>query len=72
VFGIAVMRARVLPAWTGLCLIAGVLLVAAASELSTTARTLAEAVTVTAFVGMGWRLLARRPSISAPAGHAAR
>jgi hypothetical protein len=71
-FGCAVVRARVLPTWTGACLMAGVVLVAGASGLPTIVRTVAEAVTVTAFVGMGVALLVRRPSMSHPSGHATR
>lgn len=64
-FGIAVVRARVFPRWTGVCLAVGVILVAAASGLPTVARTVAEAVPAAAFIGMGWALL-RGP------GHAGR
>jgi hypothetical protein len=56
-FGIAVVRARVLPRWTGVCLVLGVVLVAAASGLPAVARTVAEAVTAAAFIGMGSALL---------------
>jgi hypothetical protein len=56
-FGIAVVRARVFPRWTGVCLAVGVILVAAASGLSTVARTVAEAVPAAAFIGMGSALL---------------
>lgn len=56
-FGIAVLRARVFPRWTGGCLVVGVVLVAAASGLSTVARTIAEAVPAAAFIGMGSALL---------------
>ena len=56
-FGLAVVRARVLPRWTGVCLMAGVLLVAAASGLPDTARTAAAAVPALAFIGMGIALL---------------
>jgi hypothetical protein len=56
-FGIAVVRARVLPRWTGACLAVGVVLVAAASGLPVIARTVAEAVPATAFVGMGFAVL---------------
>jgi hypothetical protein len=55
--GIAVVRARVLPRWAGICLAVGVVLVAAASTLSTVARTLAETVPAAAFIGMGCALL---------------
>ncbi len=56
-FGLAVVRARVLPAWTGVCLGVGVVLVAAASGLPTLARTIAEAFPAAAFIGMGTSLL---------------
>ncbi|MCU1618164.1 MAG: conserved rane protein of unknown function [Modestobacter sp.] len=56
-FGIAVVRARVFPTWTGGCLAVGVVLVAAASGLPTVARTIAEAVPAAAFIGMGSALL---------------
>jgi hypothetical protein len=56
-FGFAVAHAGVLPRWTGVCLMVGVVLVAAASGLPTIARTVAEALPVIAFVGMGFALL---------------
>jgi hypothetical protein len=56
-FGLAVVRAGVLPRWTGVCLMAGVVLVAAASGLPGIARTLAAAVPAIAFMGMGIALL---------------
>jgi hypothetical protein len=56
-FGLAVARAGVLPRWTGVCLMAGVVLVVAASGLPNLARTLAAAVPATAFIGMGLALL---------------
>ena len=56
-FGIAVVRARTFPRWTGVCLAIGVVLVAAASGQGTIARTIAEAVPAAAFIGMGWALL---------------
>jgi hypothetical protein len=52
-FGLAVVRARVLPRWTGICLMAGVVLVAGASGLPDIARTGAAAVPAIAFIGMG-------------------
>ncbi|MEA2593242.1 MAG: hypothetical protein QOD62_3073 [Actinomycetota bacterium] len=58
--GLAVVRAGVLPRWTGVCLMVGVVLVAAASGLPNMARTVAEAVTATAFSGMGIALLSGR------------
>jgi hypothetical protein len=56
-FGLAVARAGVLPRWTGICLMAGVVLVVAASGLPDVARTIAAAVPATAFIGMGTALL---------------
>jgi hypothetical protein len=56
-FGVAVVRAQVLPRWTGVCLAVGVALVAVASGLPVLARTVAEAVPATAFIGMGSALL---------------
>lgn len=56
-FGLAVVRAGVLPRWTGVALMVGVVLVAAASGLPTVARTLAEAVPAAAFIGMGTALI---------------
>ncbi|MEP6851695.1 MAG: hypothetical protein ABJA87_03415 [bacterium] len=56
-FGVAVVRAKVLPRWTGVCLAVGVLLVAAASGLPVFARTIAEGVPAAAFIGMGAVLL---------------
>lgn len=52
-FGFAVVRARVLPRWTGVCLAVGVVVVAAASGLPVLARTIAEAVPAAAFISMG-------------------
>ncbi len=67
-FGLAVVRAGVLPRWTGICLMVGVAFVVAASGLPNFARTVAETVPATAFVGMGFALLSRRPkSAAAPA-----
>jgi hypothetical protein len=63
-FGWAVVRAGVLPRWTGVCLMAGVVLVVAASGLPDIARTVAAAVPAIAFIGMGaalFRDTARRP-----------
>jgi hypothetical protein len=60
-FGVAVVRAGVLPPWTGVALMAGVILVAAASGLPTIARTAAAAVPDTAFIGMGFALLRAAP-----------
>jgi hypothetical protein len=65
-FGLAVVRAGVLPRWTGICLMAGVVVVAAASGLPNIARTVAAAVPDAAFIGMGIALLTRR--LRAPGG----
>lgn len=59
-FGVAVVRARVLPRWTGVCLMGGVVLVALASGLPTFARAIAEAGPAVAFIGMGVSLLRER------------
>jgi hypothetical protein len=56
-FGLAVVRAGVLPRWTGVCLMAGVVLVVAVSGLPNVARTVAAVVPGTAFIGMGLALL---------------
>lgn len=74
-FGPAVIRAGVLPRWTGVCLMTGVVLVVVASGLPDIARTVAAAVPAMAFIGMGTALLrdrntARcgRSSLSPPPG----
>jgi hypothetical protein len=64
-FGLAVVRAGVLPRWTGVCLMAGVVLVTAAAGLPNIARTVAAAVPGAAFIGMGAALLGARPKASA-------
>jgi hypothetical protein len=56
-FGVAVIRADVLPRWTGVTLIVGVLLVAASSGLADVAQTLSAGVRDLAFAGMGFSLL---------------
>jgi hypothetical protein len=56
-FGLAVVRAAALPRWTGVALMLGVVLVAAASGLPTLARTIAESVPAAAFIGMGTALM---------------
>jgi hypothetical protein len=65
-FGLAVARAGVLPRWTGVCLMAGVVLVVAASGLSDVARTVAAAVPAIAFIGMGIALLRSASSAEPP------
>jgi hypothetical protein len=63
--GLAVVRSGALPRWTGLCLMAGVVLVAAASGFSNVVRTIAAAFPAAAFIGMGLAVLARtRPAVS--------
>jgi hypothetical protein len=64
-FGLAVVRAGVLPRWTGVCLMVGVVLVAAASGLPNIARALAETVPAIAFIGMGFALLNERRTFRA-------
>ena len=59
-FGLAVVWARVLPQWTGVCLMVGVVLVAAASGLSNVPRTVAAAFPAAAFIGMGVAVLRAR------------
>ena len=56
-FGVAIMRARVLPRWTGAVLILGMLLMAVASVLPDVAQTVAASVRDLAFAGMGAALL---------------
>jgi hypothetical protein len=61
-FGLAVIRAGVLPRWTGVALVAGVILVAVSSLLPAVAQVVAAGVRDLAFAGMGASmLLARRP-----------
>ncbi len=59
-FGLAVARAGVLPRWTGIALMAGVILVVAAAGLPNLARTVAAAIPDAAFIGMGLALLRGR------------
>jgi hypothetical protein len=69
-FGLAVIRAGVLPRWTGVALVAGVILVAVSSVLPAVAQTAAAGVRDLAFAGMGASvLLARRP-LRRPTAHA--
>lgn len=56
-FGLAVIRAGVLPRWTGASLIAGMLLMLVAATLPDAAQTTAAAVRDIAFVGMGAALI---------------
>ena len=66
-FGFAVLQARLLPAWTAVALMAGVVLVAAAQGLPESAKLTAAAVRALGLGGMGAGLLRttpRTPSIS--------
>jgi hypothetical protein len=65
-FGLAVIRAKVLPRWTGVMLIAGVVLVAASSGLPDLAQTASAGVRDLAFAGMGASLLVTRRRRSRP------
>ncbi len=58
-FGLASIKAEVLPRWTGILLIIGVVLVAATAGMSNGVRTAAAALPDAAFVGMGLALLRR-------------
>jgi hypothetical protein len=58
-FGAAVIRAQVLPRWTGITLIAGMVLMAATAGLPDVTQTLSAAVRDLAFVGMGAAVLRR-------------
>jgi hypothetical protein len=60
-FGVAVVGAGVLPRWSGVLLIAGVVLVALSSMLPSTAQMLSAGVRDLAFAAMGWSLLTRSP-----------
>jgi hypothetical protein len=68
-FGLAVARAGVLPRWTGIALMAGVILVVAAAGLPNLARTVAAAVPDAAFIGMGLALLRGRLKPHGQQGH---
>jgi hypothetical protein len=69
-FGLAVARAGVLPRWTGIVLMAGVILVVAGAGLPNLARTVAAAVPDAAFIGMGLALLRGRLKPYGQQGHA--
>jgi hypothetical protein len=56
-FGLAVLRARVLPQWTGATLIAGMVLMAATASLPDVVRTASAGVRDLAFAAMGLSLL---------------
>ena len=59
-FGLAVIKTAVLPRWTAVCLMAGVVLVAAAAGMSTAVRAGAAALPLAAFIGMGVMVLRER------------
>ena len=59
-FGLAIIQAAALPRWTAACLMAGVVLVAAAAGMSTAVRAGAAALPQAAFVGMGVMVLRER------------
>jgi hypothetical protein len=59
-FGIAVIRARVFPLWTGATLIAGMLLMVITSGLPAAAQTASAGIRDLAFAAMGATLLTRR------------
>jgi hypothetical protein len=59
-FGWAVIKAAVLPWWTAACLMAGVVLVAAAEGMPTAVRAGAAALPAAAFAGMGVMVLRDR------------
>jgi hypothetical protein len=71
VFGVATIRAGVLPGWTGATLILGMVLMTIALALPDAAQTAAAGVRDLAFAGMGWSLIladrrrARLPSLAA-------
>jgi hypothetical protein len=78
-FGVAVIRARVLPRWTGIALMAGVVLVSVTQTLPEGAQVLAAGIRDVGFAGMGAALLRAaaasgrrpRPPLSAPPGESA-
>ncbi len=65
-FGVAVVRAGVLPRWTGVVLVVGVVLVAASSALPGAIQMLSAGVRDLAFAGMGLSLLTRTPPPPTP------
>jgi hypothetical protein len=64
-FGAAVIRAHVLPRWTGIALIAGMVLMAVTASLPDVTQTMSAAVRDLAFAGMGLAVVRRtiRPTI---------
>jgi hypothetical protein len=70
-FGFAVIRAKVLPPWTGIALMAGVVLVSLSQTLPEGPQVLAAAIRGLGFAGMGAALLgAERRSPQVPTGRA--
>lgn len=59
-FGLAVIKTPVLPRWTAVCLMAGVVFVAAAAGMPTAVRAGAAALPQAAFIGMGVMVLRER------------
>jgi hypothetical protein len=59
-FGLAVIKTAVLPRWTAVCLMAGVVFVAAAAGMFTAVRAGAAALPQAAFIGMGVMVLRER------------
>jgi hypothetical protein len=74
-FGYAVIMARVLPRWTGISLMAGVIMVAGAQGLSEPVQVLAAGIRDLGFAGMGLALMGhgaksgRRASTGSTVGH---
>jgi hypothetical protein len=64
-FGYAVLRARVLPAWTAVALMVGVVFVAAAQGLPAGAQLIAAGVRALGFAGMGVALLRHHTPVGA-------
>jgi hypothetical protein len=69
-FGVAVVRARVLPGWTGVALIVGMILMTVATALPDVAQTAAAGVRDLAFAGMGAAVLRHRRRSRVIAGSA--
>jgi hypothetical protein len=63
-FGIAVVRTRLLPAWTGVALMVGVVAVAATQMAPDVVALTAAGIRAAAFAGMGFALLIARPAPS--------
>jgi len=65
-FGIAVIRAKVFPAWTGVALMAGVVLVSLSQSLPEGPQVLAASIRDLGFAGMGAALLRWHPDVTKP------